>query len=236
MTTPYTTHTTTQPSLREVRERGSRLATALVSAVAAVTTFGYSATATIPIDDGELLPEGIYRTPELSRDELIAAGVAAGFDPADVEAFVDAEGIDNSAVFELRLAAGGWTSSVEYDGAPEEVAWRATYEVIDQDTVVATEPCGSVTFNYSVVGDQLTLDFIEDCAGAAGDQTGSIAQTILAESAQFTRVAPDADNAEGSMSSYSSTSFVVPFEVTLPRVGGARTNHRRAQLRHLGRN
>ena len=147
---------------------------------------------------------------------MIATGIAAGFDPADVKALVDADGIHTSTVMILRLANGGWTWSVEYDGAPEEVAWRATYQVIDQDTVVATEPCGSVTFNYEVVGDELTLDFIEDCAGAAGDQTGSIAQTILAESAPFTSVAQHADSADESTLAYSSTTFAVPFEVTLP--------------------
>ena len=55
------------------------------------------------------IPEGIYRTPELTRDQLFAAGVAAGFAEADVIAFLDADGIVDTASVRLRFADGGWT-------------------------------------------------------------------------------------------------------------------------------
>ena len=59
------TEATTVPGRRTVR-RASLLATALLSAVAGLATFGYGATATVPTDDVELLPEGVYRTSEVT--------------------------------------------------------------------------------------------------------------------------------------------------------------------------
>ncbi|MGH9136951.1 MAG: TRAP transporter substrate-binding protein [Acidimicrobiales bacterium] len=169
----------------------------------------------------ELLPEGTYRTGEVTRDELIATGVAAGFDRADVEAFVDADGIETSATFGLRLADGGWIQLYSYDGGPEGVGWRGTYEVVDEDTVIATDPCGPITYTYMLDGDELTLDMIDDqCKGAGGDtDVGElIAQTLIFETAPFIRV-PDEAPASGAAAepaTYTSTSFVVPFEITLP--------------------
>ena len=83
-----------------------------------------------------------------------------------------------------------------------------------QSMVVATDPCGSITYTYAFYGEQLTLDMIDDQCVWGKEQ---IAQTILGESAPFTKVdARCGDSADGP-ATYSSTSFVVPFEVTLPR-------------------
>ena len=94
------------------------------------------------------LPEGVYHTAELSRDQLIASAVADGFDEAEVAAYLDRDGTDRTLVIGLRLAAGGWSVLLGIDGATEEVGWRGTYEVVDPDTVVATDPDGSVTLQY----------------------------------------------------------------------------------------
>lgn len=221
-----TTHLSTQSGRpRRITTRGSLVGTALVTTLAGLATFGYSAAATIP--DGELLPEGIYRTGEVTRDQLIATGVAAGFDPTDVEAFVAGEGIDGSAVIGLRLVNGGWSTLLSDDGDPEVVGWRATYGVIDDETIIATEPCGSTTFHYRLDGDQLTLDvdtdqvirdWADNPAECPAAVEGLIAQTILSETAPFVRVPETAPNpaAADEPATYSSTSFVVPFDVTLP--------------------
>ena len=177
-------------------------------------TFGYSAAATVPINNDELLPEGVYRTPEVTRDQQIATAVNAGFAEEDVNAFLGAGDPADTYVIGLRLADGGWTQLVSYNGGAEEVGWRGTYEVIDEDTVVATDPCGSITYTYAFDGEQLTLDMIDDQCDGVEEQ---IAQTIIFETAPFTLVeAASGDDTPTAPATYTSTSFVVPFEVTLP--------------------
>ena len=131
------------------------------------------------------LPEGVYRTPELTRDQLVTTAIEAGFAEEDVNAFLDGDGLEQTAVLGLRLADGGWTQLYAYDGGAEDVGWRGTYEVVDDDTVVATDPCGAITYTYMLDGDQLTLDMVDDqCeSGGVGEL---IAQTILYETAPFT--------------------------------------------------
>ena len=195
-----------------------RFAPALIAAIAGVATFGYSATASVPIDDGALLPEGVYRTPEVTLDQLIATALDAGFTEADVNAFFAGSDPADTHMFTLRLANGGWTHLDSYNGGAEEAGWRGTYEVIDADTVVARAPGTVITYDYAFDGEQLTLDMIDDQCGPCGDDVGElIAQTISFETAPFTLVEPaGSDVTAAAPATYSSTSFVVPFEVTLP--------------------
>jgi hypothetical protein len=160
------------------------------------------------------LPEGTYRTPELTREQLAAAALEAGFTEEDIDAFLDADGIEGTVQFALQLAAGGWTQRYAYDGGDEDVGWRGTYVVVDEDTVIATDPCGPITYDYRIEGDELTLDMVDDrCDGGVGEL---IAQTIIFESSPFTLEAPGEAERAAEPASYASTSFVVPFEVTLP--------------------
>ena len=199
---------------RRAVRRGSLVGTVLISAVAGLATFGYSAAATVPTDDGELLPEGVYRTPEVTLDQQIATALDAGIAEEDVNAFLGAGDPADTHVIGLRLADGGWTQLDSYNGGAETVEWRGTYEVIDDDTVVATDPCGSITYTYAFDGEQLTLDMIDDQCDGVDEQ---IAQTIIFETAPFTLVEPaGGDVAAAAPTAYTSTSFVVPFEVTLP--------------------
>ena len=75
---------------------------------------------------------------------------------------------------------------------------------------------GRSRYKYSFDGDQLTLDMVDDqCVdGGVGEL---IVQTVLYESAPFTLESPaESDVTAESPATYVSTSFVVPFEVTLP--------------------
>ena len=179
-------------------------------------TPGYSAAATVPTKNDELLPEGVYRTPEVTRDQQIATAVNAGFAEEDVNAFLGAGDPADTYVLGLRLADGGWTQLVSYNGGAEEVGWRGTYEVIDEDTVVATDPCGSITYTYAFDGEQLTLDMIDDqmrCGIDGADRPDDHLRDRTVHpgrSRQRRRHRPPHRRA------YTSTSFVVPFEVTLP--------------------
>jgi len=134
------------------------------------------------------LPEGTYRTPDLTVDQLIAAGVAGGFSPAEVDEFPGWPADAERMVYTLKLEAGRWTLFESVDGGPADVGWAGAFEVIDDDTVVATDTCGAITYRYSMQGNELILDMIEDeCQ--AGDLGELIAQTTIFETAPFTKFA-----------------------------------------------
>ena len=107
-----------------------------------------------------LLPEGTYRTPELTRKQLIATAVKAGFTRAQAEQSWARERINQTATFTLTLERGQWTQSFSYDRIREGVGFEATYKVIDQNTVVVTEPEGDETvFEYALEGDAIRISF-----------------------------------------------------------------------------
>jgi hypothetical protein len=158
------------------------------------------------------LAEGVYRTDPLTAEDLRAAAAAAGFSHADVEPF--ATSFEESVVYELALANGSWIESEILDDGAPEVGWHGTYKVTDAGTVVATDPCGDITYAYAVAGSTLTLDVLED---ECQDPVDLIAQTVIFESGPFTRQ-PDAAEAGGETPGvvvHEAASFVVPFTITL---------------------
>jgi hypothetical protein len=62
-----------------------------------------------PAPSDSLLPEGTYRTPELTRKQLIATAVKAGFTRAQAEQSLARERINQTATFTLTLERGQWT-------------------------------------------------------------------------------------------------------------------------------
>jgi hypothetical protein len=70
------------------------------------------------------------------------------------------ERINQTATFTLTLERGQWTQSFNYDRIREGVGFEATYKVIDQNTVVVTEPEGDETvFEYALEGDAIRISF-----------------------------------------------------------------------------
>jgi len=107
-----------------------------------------------------LLPEGTYRTPELTREQLIAAAVKRGFTQAQAKQALASDPINQTATFTLTLERGQWTQSFTYDGIRKGVGFEATYKVIDHSTVVVTEPGGGETvFEYALEGDAIRISF-----------------------------------------------------------------------------
>jgi hypothetical protein len=107
-----------------------------------------------------LLPEGTYRTPKLTREQMIAAAVKRGFTRTQATQALSQDRIDRTATFTLTLQGGQWTQSYDYDGTLSGVGFQATYKVIDHSTVVVTEPAGDETaFEYALVGDSIQIRF-----------------------------------------------------------------------------
>jgi hypothetical protein len=137
-----------------------------------------------------LLPEGTYRTPELTREQLIATGVKAGFTRKQAEQALARDRINQTATFTLTLERGQWTQTFNYDGIREGLGFLATYKVIDHSTVVVTEPEGDETvFEYALEGDAIRIRFknVDPQQMCQGD-TKCPMGFIVWESAPFSRV------------------------------------------------
>jgi hypothetical protein len=125
-----------------------------------VTASDTAATEAAAAPGNSLLPEGTYRTPELTRKQLIATAVKAGFTPTQAEQSLARERINQTATFTLTLEHGQWTQSFNYDRVREGLGFEATYKVIDDSTVVVTEPEGDETvFTYALEGDAIRIRF-----------------------------------------------------------------------------
>ncbi len=134
--------------MNRTRMRIAGGAAALIAGGISVVPAG-TAGATVPDAPEPGIPEGVYRTPEVTYEQALATATAAGFAEADVIAFLGPDSGEGAAVISLRLADGGWTQSISFDGAADEVGWRGTYEVVDDDTVIATDFCGAITYDYT---------------------------------------------------------------------------------------
>jgi hypothetical protein len=137
------------------------------------------------------LPDGTYRTPELTREQLIAAGVKAGFTRAQAEQGLARDRINQTATFTLKIERGQWTQSYAYDGIREGIGFEATYKVMDHSTVVVTETWSGdeTVFDYVLEGDAIRIRFKNPdpqqmCQGDTKCPMGF----IVWESAPFSRV------------------------------------------------
>ena len=131
-------------------------------AAAGLTGFGSAAASSPPTED-VLLPEGTYSSGEVSRDELVATGIAAGFSAEEAEAFLGDVPFNESVELSHWLDNGMWTSVVRFDTGVEDTPARGPYEVVDEATVIAPGICGGrVTLGYVIEDDAVTFDVIDD--------------------------------------------------------------------------
>jgi hypothetical protein len=148
-----------------------------------------AATPAVAVPSDSLIPEGTYRTPELTRKQLLASGKKAGLTQAQVEQALAQDGVGQTAAFAVKLEGGQFTQFYSYDGGAEAIGSRGTYEVMGDSTVVTTEECcGETAFEYALEGDALRLGFKNAdpqqlCQGEAGCWMGF----IVWESAPFSR-------------------------------------------------
>jgi hypothetical protein len=136
--------------------------------------------------------EGTWTTRATTCTEQNAAVAAARF-TAEEMAIASwrptcNEGKPDESQFTLIFEAG---NLLEF--ADGEIGWGGQYRIVDDDTFEAGDD-GTyyITYKYSIDGDQLTIDMIQDgcppCESRAADLAGErIAQTVIYESAAFTK-------------------------------------------------
>lgn len=135
--------------------------------------------------------EGSWRSGEVTEADLYRAGASVGLSRAETRA-ESPDGWEFPIVFTIRIRDGRWLETETYPGGVPVFGWEGTYEIVDDRTVVATDPCGPITYRYEISGDILTIDMVEDgCKGEGGDSAVGelLAQTLIYESSGFTREA-----------------------------------------------
>jgi hypothetical protein len=107
-----------------------------------------------------LLPGGTYRTPELTRKQLIATAVKAGFTRARAEQSLARERINQTATFTLTLERGQWTQSFSYDRIREGSVSRQRTRSSTRTQSWLPNPEGDETvFEYALEGDAIRISF-----------------------------------------------------------------------------
>ena len=136
--------------------------------------------------------EGTWTSGATTCDQQNAAVTAAGFTKDDLEA----AGWDKASCGSLMH---GSDFTVRFAGerlvifSDDVVGWDGAFRVVDSDTFEAGDSAGAyyITYQFTVDGDQLTIDMVRDDFPAVspdelvGEQ---LAQTVIYETAPFTRV------------------------------------------------
>jgi hypothetical protein len=143
------------------------------------------------VGSDERLPDGSYRTPLLTIDDLAAALEARGIDQDTIDTVVSAMP-DDPYTITYTFQAGSFVQLQDVDGR-EDVGSSGTYRVIDDSHLEVNEPCcGASVFRFSLDGDTLTLrvdipdeDVQAFCRAEPVDCGGFVR---VVEAGRFTRV------------------------------------------------
>ena len=137
---------------------------------------------------------GSYATDPIPVTQMVDVARQAGFEEKDVAEFATGYDGVQQVVFTLKLTDDYWVVFETRDGGTPSDDWSGPYEVLDDATVRAgAPPCGPITYEYSLIGDELSLDMSDDACRESSDQDAApagelIAQTTIYESAPYHRI------------------------------------------------
>lgn len=151
-----------------------------------------AATQTTPSPAPVSVLEGTWAAGATTCDQQNAAVSAAGFTKADLEA----AGWDKATCANLMH---GSAFTVRFAGerlvhfSDDVVGWDGIFRVVDADTFEAGDSGAGyyITYQFTIDGDQLTIDMVRDDYPAASPEElvgEQLAQTVIYETAPFTRV------------------------------------------------
>jgi hypothetical protein len=134
---------------------------------------------------------GTYSTDPIPVDHMVDVARHAGFEPKDLAEFRAGYDAVQDVVYTLKLTDGLWVVFETRDGGTAEETWSGPYQILDGSTVRAgAPPCGPITYDYAMSGDELSLDMTDDeCFEDGTVPAGElIAQTTIYESAPYHRI------------------------------------------------
>jgi len=125
---------------------------------------------------------GTWRTPELTRAELMATTEAEGCLPAQISAFFDHYPA-TTLVTTLRIRANGtWQELQAIDDHKDREGSTGTWEEGDGRLVLTEDQGGSILLLYAIDGNQLSMTIAQAMCAE------NIAALFLFETSPFTRV------------------------------------------------
>jgi TRAP-type C4-dicarboxylate transport system substrate-binding protein len=119
--------------------------------------------------------EGDWQTPHLDTAQIRSALEAAGLPPDGIDEFLAGQGWTDDIVWSIRLKDGDYSLMLSLDGGPAETLDHGRYEVVDDHTLVETNDCCVVTFDYSLSGDTLDLRQVDQSNGSSDDDYYGVA-------------------------------------------------------------
>jgi TRAP-type C4-dicarboxylate transport system substrate-binding protein len=139
----------------------------------------------------ERLPDGSYRTPLLTTDDLVAALQSRGIDQDTIDSVVAATA-DAPWTITYTFQAGSFVQLQDVNGR-EDVGSSGTYRVIDESHLEVNEPCcGTSVIRFTLEGDTLTLradipdEAIQGFCRAEPMECGAFLSVV--EASSFTRL------------------------------------------------
>jgi hypothetical protein len=138
--------------------------------------------------------DGTWSAPQVTNREASAAIKAEGFETADFLAFFDEVGASRSFDLTLKFQDGAFTLLLGADGAVPGLIDLGNYTVEDGTltysyTSGCGSDCGTSTLRWTVEGDRLTLELLEDDQGLTLGRPSAIWVTGLYTSQPFERTA-----------------------------------------------
>ena len=137
-----------------------------------------------PVIDPAL--EGLWETPQLTRESMAATLERAGLDPASADLIAEGEGFEEFVIYQVEIGDGRWAIHVLPDGLGRGTAWLGTYSVLSVGVANAVDREGSCSYSYAydIVDDRLSVDLV----GSPCSEEDQLFQTVIYESAPFTRL------------------------------------------------
>jgi hypothetical protein len=130
--------------------------------------------------------EGTWQTAPLTKDDLRRALESAALPADGIETFLANQGWSDHVVWSIGLDGGKWVLYGSADDAVKDIQAHGNYEVVDGDTVIYTDDCGAITFDYAVAADKLTLHATDDTCAPGTDEAYYAA--AIYNTAPFARV------------------------------------------------
>jgi|KBSSwiStaDraftv2_1062776.scaffolds.fasta_scaffold369273_2 hypothetical protein len=141
------------------------------------------------------IPEGTYRTAPMTRQEIMASVLRAGFSRRQAEQlYFDHLSIPLDPWIRqgLVIEDGFWFQTATSAGGQEEAGWGGSFEQAGSHRVVATDNVCTITYRFSISGEILSLELLHETGPPSECALDVVPQTAIYETAPFVATSPTA--------------------------------------------
>jgi hypothetical protein len=139
---------------------------------------------------GNVIPEGVYWTAPMRRSDVMRVVARAGVGRHDAREFFFSKALPFDPVIRegLIIQDRFWVQTAENGAGEQETGWTGTFEVLNGHRIAATGYGCTITYQYELVGDTLSLQVLNETGPSRECGRGDIvAQTAIFNPAPFVR-------------------------------------------------